>query len=206
MLQLTRRQQQVFAFVQSVIQAGRPPPTLREIAAHFGFSSTRAAADHLAVLKRKGCLDNEPRRARSLRVVSPLQDLRKRVADIPLFGSIPAGFATDRQQEAEGCISIDVETLGIRPTPRTFALRVQGDSMVGRHILDGDIAVLEHGITPRTGDVVAALIDNASTLKTFVLEKGKLWLRAENPKYPKMIPAEELVIQGVLVALIRRRK
>ena len=61
-------------------------------------------------------------------------------------------------------------------------------------------------MTPHNGDVVAALIDNESTLKTFVMERGKPWLRAENPRYPKMVPASELVIQGVMVALIRKRK
>jgi repressor LexA len=76
--------------------------------------------------------------------------------------------------------------------------------MIGRHILDGDLVILEHGMTPRTGDVVAALIDNESTLKTFVLNRGKPSLRAENPRYPDLIPASELVIQGVMVALVRK--
>jgi len=137
-------------------------------------------------------------------VVSPFHRLRRRVVDIPRFGSIPAGFAGDRLQEAKGCVSIDIETIGIRPTPRTFALEVRGDSMIGRHILDGDLVILEHGMTPRTGDVVAALIDNESTLKTFVLNRGKPYLRAENPRYPDLIPASELVIQGVMVALVRK--
>jgi repressor LexA len=78
--------------------------------------------------------------------------------------------------------------------------------MIGRHIVDGDYVVLEHGKTPRPGDVVAALIDNESTLKTFVLEQGRPRLRAENPHYPKLIPAEELVIQGVMVGLLRKVK
>jgi len=86
-------------------------------------------------------------------------------------------------------------------------LEVRGDSMIGRHILDGDLVVLEHGRTPRHGDVVAALIDNESTLKTFMQERGRPpHLRAENPKYPKLYPANELVIQGVMVGLIRRAK
>ena len=58
----------------------------------------------------------------------------------------------------------------------------------------------------RNGDVVAALIDNESTLKTYLTERGKPFLRAENPKYPKMFPANELMIQGVMVALIRKRR
>ncbi len=125
---------------------------------------------------------------------------------LPLCGSIPAGFAEDRRQESKGCISVGVETLGFKPTPRTFALEVRGDSMIGKCIMDGDMVVLEHGMTPRNGDVVAALIDNESTLKTFVLEKGRTFLRAENPRYPDLIPANELVIQGVMVALVRTRK
>ena len=126
--------------------------------------------------------------------------------DIPLFGSIPAGFGEEKEQESEGCVSVDVESIGFKPTRNTFALRVAGDSMIGRHILDGDIVVLEHGPDPRNGQIVAALIDGESTLKTFVVKNGKPWLRAENPKYPNLIAAEELMIQGVFKALIRKGK
>jgi repressor LexA len=203
---LTPRQQEILAFIQTAQQAGDVTPSLREIAAHFKFRSMNAAADHVHALRRKGFLEGRPHRARALRVVSPLQAWRRPTVDIPLFGAIPAGRPEDRYQEAEGCVSVDVESLGIRPTARTFALRVRGDSMIGKHILEGDCVILEHGMTPRSGDVVAALIDNESTLKTFVVEKGKPFLQAENPKYPKLIPAQELVIQGVLVALLRQIK
>ena len=204
MTELTRAQQRVLDFIQAELQSGRPIPTLREIAGRFGFRSHRAAACHLEALKRKGFIESEPGKARSLRVTSPLQKLRKRVADIPLFGTIPAGFARDREQEAEGCVAVDVQSIGFTPTRNTFALRVTGDSMIGKHILDGDLVVLEHGPEPRPGQVVAALIDRKSTLKTFVLKNGKPFLKAENPKYPDLIPSEELMIQGVVRAVIRR--
>lgn len=203
---LTKRQKQVLDFIQQYQHSRGVTPSLREIASEFGFNSMTSAVDHVRALRKKGLVSSQPRRARSLRVVSPFQHLRHRVVDIPVFGSIPAGFAQDRQQEAVGCVSIDVGTLGIKPTPRTFALEVRGESMIGRHIMEGDMVVLEHGVTPRIGDVVAALIDNESTLKTFVYEHGKPFLRSENPRYPNLIPASELVIQGVMVALIRRRK
>ena len=204
--QPTPRQQGILDFIGDYRTRHETAPTLREIAVHFGFRSMTAAADHVRALRKKGMLAAEPRRARSLKIVSPFQDLRRKIVDIPIFGSIPAGFAEERLQEAKGCVSIDVESLGIKPTPRTFALEVKGDSMLGRHIVEGDLVILEHGVTPHNGDVVAALIDNESTLKTLVMERHKIWLRAENPKYPKLIPAEELVIQGVMVALIRKRK
>src|SRR5262249_4834124 len=128
------------------------------------------------------------------------------VVDIPVLGSIPAGFADNRQQDAVGCISVDGEAIGIKPTARTFALEVRGDSMIGKPILPVDLVVVEHVLTPKSGDVLAALIDGESTLKTFNIQRGKPVLQAENPKYRDQIPAGELVIQGVMVALIRKRK
>lgn len=192
-------------FIERTSRESSVTPTFKEIAEHFGFRSHASVTNHLRLIRRKGALASEPKQARSLRVVTPFSNLRKRIVDIPVYGTIPAGFADDRKQETKGCVSVDMATLGVKPTARTFALEVRGDSMIGKHILEGDLVVLEHGMTPRNGDVVAALIDNESTLKTFLTERGKPFLRAENPKYPKMIPASELVIQGVMVALIRKR-
>jgi repressor LexA len=206
MTELTKRQRQIVEFIERHRFEAGITPSFKEIAGYFGFRSVTTVADHLRLIRQKGALTSQPGLARSLRVPSPLAALRKRVVDIPVLGSIPAGFADDRKQEAKGCVSIDIETLGIKPGPRTFALEVRGDSMIGKCIMDGDLVVLEHGMTPRHGDVVAALIDNESTLKTFVTERNQPFLRAENPRYPKMFPASELVIQGVMVALIRKRK
>jgi repressor LexA len=203
---LTKAQRRVLEFIQTELQADKPAPTLREIAARFDFAGHRAAAAHLEALKRKGFLDSEPGKARSLRIISTLQKFRSVVRDIPLFGAIPAGLPEIREQDAEGCVSVDVESIGFKPTRNTFALRVTGDSMIGRHILDGDVVVLEHGPEPRNGQIVAALIDRESTLKTYVVKGGKPYLKAENPKYPNLIPAQELVIQGVVKALIRKAK
>jgi repressor LexA len=214
MKSLTQRQQDVFEFVRRTIDGSGVAPTLREIAAHFRFRSVKAAADHVTALRRKGALAGAPRRARALRVAdiatggwAAARALGRHVARLPVYGTIPAGLAEDRRQESRGCVAVDLDMLGIRPTPRTFALEVRGDSMIGRHIMSGDLVVLEHGKTPRPGDVVAALIDNESTLKTFVQERNRPpYLKAENPQYPKLHPVGELVIQGVMVGLIRKVK
>jgi repressor LexA len=203
---LTKRQQQIVDFIERKHRDTGSTPTFREIAQHFRFGSLGTVVGHIQALRKKGVLPDHPRQARSLWARSPLQALRKRIVDIPLFGSIPAGVPEDREQEATGCVSVDVETVGIKPTARTFALEVKGDSMIGKHILSGDTVVVEHGVTPKPGDVVAALIDGESTLKTFMMQRGKPFLRAENPLFPDLIPAGELVIQGVMVALIRKRK
>ena len=201
---LTRKQQQILDFILKFQQAQSVTPTFREIADQFGFRSPNSVTSHVRLLRRKGFLASGSGKARSLRVTSPLAKLRGRIVDIPLFGVIPAGLPQTREQDAEGCVTVDVESIGFKPTRNTFALRVMGDSMIGRHILEGDIVVLEHGPEPRNGQIVAALIDRECTLKTFIVRNGKPYLRAENPKYPKLFPAEELVIQGVFKALIRK--
>jgi repressor LexA len=203
---LTRKQQQILDFIQQWQRTQGASPSYAEIAAEFGFRSLNSVTAHVRLLRQKSALAGTPGQARSLRVTTPLAKLRHRIADIPLFGSIPAGLPQTREQDAEGCVSVDVASIGYQPTRNTFALRVSGDSMIGRHILNGDLAVLEHGAEPRPGQIVAALIDGQSTLKTYLLKAGKPFLRAENPKYPDLIPAQELMIQGVLKALIRRAK
>lgn len=135
---------------------------------------------------------------------------------IPVFGSIPAGFAESKTQESEGAVLVDPSWLHPRSSlasqkkgslMRLFALRVSGDSMIGRHIVDGDTAILDPGLSPKPGNVVAALIDNETTLKTYAIQKntGLVYLKAENPKYPDLIADNEISIQGVMVGLIRRQ-
>jgi repressor LexA len=209
MKELTNRQKQVLDFIQRRQFAETLTPTLRDIAAHFRFRSPNAALAHVKALMTKGFLKNLPGRARSLQVIDPAapkERSRPRVITVPIYGAIPAGPPADTTQEEEGCVLIDVNTLGIKPTARTFGLKVRGDSMVGKSIVDGDIAIVEHGVQPRAGDVVAALIDGQVTLKTFLMHRGKPFLRAENPRYPNLIPQEELQVQGVMVALVRKRK
>lgn len=206
MNELTHIQRRVFEFVRDKLASGEPAPTPREIAAKFDWSSKRAAECHIEALIRKGWLTSEPGKARSLRLADSAQTVRRAVFELPVFGTIPAGFGNEREQESDECIPVTIDSIGFKPTRNTFALRVSGDSMIGRHICDGDVVVLEHGPDPRPGQIVAALIDRKSTLKTFVMKNGKPFLKAENPKYPNLIPSEELMIQGVFRALIRREK
>src|SRR5215831_10174655 len=208
MKELTERQQQILEFITKKQDSEGFTPTFREIAAHFGFSSPNAALEHVEAIRGKGYLKSLPGRARTLQVVDPSlgSKSRPRVVRVPIYGTIPAGRPQDAAQEEEGCVLIDVETLCVKPTARTFGLKVRGDSMIGKNIVEGDVAIIEHGVQPRPGDVVAALIDGQVTLKTFLMQRGKPFLRAENPRYPNLIPREELQIQGVMVALVRKRK
>lgn len=205
MTDLTKKQAAILQFFKNEENGGRPCPTHKEVADRFGYASTFAAACHVKALVKKGFLTASEGKARALQVASSFRGFPRPItAEIPLYGSIPAGFGEEKEQEPDGCIAVDISVLGFKSTARTFCLRVIGDSMIGKHICDGDIVVLEHGPNPRNGEIVAALIDRKTTLKTFVKKGNKAFLRAENPKYPVLVPSEELVIQGVFKALIRK--
>src|SRR5215472_10342096 len=128
MKELTYRQRQVLEFIRHKQNSERLTPTFREIATHFGFSSPNAALAHVQALQAKGALKNLPGRARSLQVVgsSVPGQIRPQVISVPIYGSIPAGLPQDTTQDEEGCLLIDIETLGIKPSARTFGLKVQG--------------------------------------------------------------------------------
>ncbi len=150
----------------------------------------------MAALERKGYVSRERGQARGIKLTS-------KSSGVPLLGRIPAGYPSDSPTEFEARLPIDPTAFGIRDRSKAFALRVRGDSMTGRQILDGDIVLVEQEQSPRNGEIVAAIIDNESTLKTLVRRNGETWLRAENPLYPDLIPTFGLSIQGVARAVIR---
>ncbi len=195
----TDKQTAVLNFIRERRADGFAMPTVREIQAHFGFSSPFAATRHLMALEKKGFLNRGGGRARSIMLNDPQPP---RWLNIPLLGAIPAGFPDARTEESERCIRVDADAIRLPKNSRTFALEVRGDSMTGAGILDRDVVILELA-PPRTRDIVAALIDGETTLKRYLVKNGKPYLHAENPQYPDLIPATELVIQGVFRALIR---
>jgi repressor LexA len=197
---LTDRQQEILDFIREQQQMRGVTPSTAEIQEHFGFASPNAVASHLQALQRKGALQREPNKARGLVLADSYRD--KAMVEIPIYGTIPAGLPADERQQADGCISVDVETLRLPKGARLFALKVRGDSMIGAGILPGDIVVMEFR-EARNNEIVAALIDGETTLKRYVVQRGKPFLKAENPRFKNLIPAQELVIQGVQIALLR---
>lgn len=200
---LTDRQRELLDFLRSYQRQNGVMPSTRDIQRHFGFSSQTAAMSHLRALEKKGVIQRHSHMARA--VVFPGDLERAEIVDVPLYGSIAAGYAELQQQESEASIAVDVNTLGLSPNARTFALKVRGESMIGANICHGDIVILE-AREPRPRDIVAALIDGETTLKRYLVEQDRPFLKAENPDFPDLIPATELIIQGVMQALIRQMR
>ena len=200
---LTEKQQAVLDFVRSFQVTNAIPPSVRDIQRQFGFASQNAAACHLRALAAKGQVSQLVDGRWGLEA----REVQGHLFDLMVFGFIPAGVPAIQEQQPEETIAIDPAFFGVR-RPRPFhlwALRVQGDSMTGAHILDGDIVVLERR-EPRVGDIIAALVDGtSSTLKRLVHLRGRPVLRAENKRYADIVPEQGLESQGVVVGVIRRK-
>jgi repressor LexA len=194
---LTPPQLSVFQLLERQAMAGQPAPTIREICGEMGYSSTKAAHDIVAALERKGWILRDGNKARSLRL------LRRSTNGIPLLGSIAAGLPRGVEEVCEGSLGLNAQLFGIPDHHRIFALRVRGDSMTGRLMFDGDLVICDADAEPKAGNVVVALIDEESTLKTMVRQRGKVWLKSENPSYPQLFPVASLTIQGVVRGVIR---
>jgi repressor LexA len=201
MAELTARQQEVLDFIRRQQQQTGFPPSSREIQAHFGFQSQTAAMNHLRALERKGVINRTPGKARSA-VDSSFRFL-SRLRSIPILGQIPAGMPSETSEWGGSKLGVDLAAFGVESRAEVFAVRVRGDSMIGAQIADGDTVLLQKRV-PKNGEIVAALIDGESTLKRYLFNHGEPFLKAENPIYPDLLPAAELVIQGVMIGLLRK--
>jgi repressor LexA len=119
----------------------------------------------------------------------------------PLLGNIAGGVPIDDNSGDLGEIVFDFSAMGIRPRGETFALKVEGDSMVGAGINDGDVVIIEKR-PHRSRNIVAALVDGRVTLKRYIEEEGRQLLRAENKQYRDIVFGEESRVQGVAIAVI----
>lgn len=208
MKELTTRQHEILGYIQLHFQTESFWPSIREIQSHFGFASTNAVMGHLRALEKKGYISRVAGQARAYRVTFDPQETVPEeatdVVEIPIYGSIAAGYPDGVEPGgAVGTLQIDVDTAGIRRSRRAFALKVRGESMIDAGIYEGDIVIVEPGL-PKSGDIVAALIDNETTLKRFIQQGSNApFLKAENAAYPSLHPVSELVIQGVVKAVVR---
>src|ERR1700744_397978 len=193
-------QQLVLSFVEQYQNENQRPPTIREIQDHCGFKSPRAVSYILEKLEEARLII---RRAHSRGVQLTRPTNTPAGMQLPLFASIPAGLPDQFDgSEAPETLRFIPTTLGISNPGRAFAVRVRGDSMIDAGIFSGDIVVLENK-EARTGDIVAALVDGENTLKRFMNENGRVYLKAENREYPNIEPQEKLDIQGVVVSVLR---
>ncbi|HBG27507.1 MAG TPA: hypothetical protein DDX75_10475 [Phycisphaerales bacterium] len=207
---LTPRQFQVLKLVDSSRQNRCYSITLQELADLLGTSRT-TVFEHIAGLKEKGLLSADPGKARSLNLTSKALKLLKEAAiedtsaaessdGIAVLGRIAAGLPIEAIENVER-ISMQSQ---FGSDEDTFALKVQGDSMTGDGIFDGDFVVCKKSQNAQNGKIVAAIVDNENaTVKRFFKESDRIRLEPSNPAY-EPIYTQNCTIAGIVVGLMRK--
>jgi len=199
---LTDRQHNVLKFICRRIRAGRAP-TVREIMAQFGFTSPATVSDILRALEVKGFIRRAPRQSRGLALVEEAvaRLFPVKTMDLPVVGTIRAGKPVFADPESEEWLTVK----DLMPQA-TFALRVEGESMAGAELHEGDYVLVRSQPWAEERQIVVAMVNgNEATVKRYLERNGQVILQPENPAYdPITLSREEVTIVGVVVGLYRR--
>ncbi len=198
---LTEKQEAVLKFIEKYQLKHGSSPTLREMREHFRVSSDNSILKHLKALKEKGYISKDD----TPRGIKILDSVKKRLESVtiklPLLGFVPAGGPVLTEEYIESWYDVGQDI--VKKEEDHFLLKVTGESMIDAGIFDGDIVIVNSKKQPRTGDIVIALVDNQNTVKRYMNEGGKIYLKAENPAYENIYPEHDLFVQGVVTGLIR---
>lgn len=197
---LTPHQKTVLSYIREFQSKRGYSPSLSDLAIAFGVRSKNAVAKVVNALFKAGHVEKDPKGR--IKILERIQEALHAPMSLPLFGPIAAGFAAPVEEQAEETVTI--ENYLVRDKASTFLLRVKGDSMIDAGIQEGDLVVVERGREPKVHEIVVGILDGEFTLKRLVREKGKYFLKAENPAYPALHAREELQIAGVVKGVIRK--
>ncbi len=201
---LTEKQQDILDFVADFTRREGMAPTIFEISERFNIKSATAFA-HVRALQRKGYV-NRSSKARSLTLAQSEKPRHFSLTlSVPVLGRISAGVPFLSEEHIERHIQIDPKTLPPRiGGQKLFALQVQGESMRDLGILDGDIIVAKQTQEASIGDIIVAMVDGETTVKSLYLTDQQWELRPANPDYKsRLVPLDKLAVQGVVVSLLR---
>jgi len=198
---LTRRQKEVWDYLEDYMATHGYAPTLEEIGAHFGLSSLATVHKHLSNLERKGIIARKWNLSRAIELALPQKTAQ--AVELPLLGRVAAGTPIEAV-ETEDTLAVSADF--VRHPRRAFALRVEGESMVGEGILDGDYVLVEKTKIAHNGDIVVALVESTdATLKRFYREGDKIRLQPSNARMnPIIVPAADVAIQGRVIGVLRK--
>ena len=212
---LTERQRKVLDAIRLHIDEQGFAPSFREIGEAAGLKSPSSVKHQLQVLEDKGFIRMNANKGRAIEVVAPPPENTAAVTagiyafpsesiaesqDVPLVGRIAAGVPITAEQHVDDVMRLPERLTG---SGNLFMLEVHGDSMVDAAICDGDFVVVREQNSAVNGDIVAALLDDEATVKTFRKENGHIWLMPHNPAYSP-IDGTYATIMGKVVTVLRK--
>lgn len=199
--ELTARQKELFDFLKEFFLEKGFPPTLREMASHFGLKGPRGPQKTLNILERKGYIRKIPGESRAIEI---LGFSSSNIISIPIVGRVRAGEPILAIENIEGYFNLD---RSFASSKDVFLLRVQGDSMIDAHIQDGDFALVKPQSNAENGEIVVALIEDEATIKRIFTERDLIRLEPANPHMEPIVikkGEKKVSLVGKVVGIFRK--
>jgi len=199
--ELTARQKELFDFLKEFFLEKGFPPTLREMASHFGLKGPRGPQKTLNILERKGYIRKIPGESRAIEI---LGFSSSNIISIPIVGRVRAGDPILAIENIEGYFNLD---RSFASSKDVFLLRVQGDSMIDAHIQDGDFALVKPQSNAENGEIVVALIEDEATIKRIFTERDLIRLEPANPHMEPIVikkGEKKVSLVGKVVGIFRK--
>jgi repressor LexA len=201
---LTQRQKKVFDFLIYHIREKGFPPTLREIASHFGLRGPKAPQKTLQNLEKKGYIRRVPGGSRAIEILRDFSVKKGGALSIPIVGRVMAGEPLLAIENIEGYLNLDRSLVS---SEDVFLLRVQGDSMIDAHIQDGDFALVKPQPNAENGEIVVALIEDEATIKRIFQKRDLIRLEPANPNMEPIVVKKgekKVTLVGKVVGIFRK--
>jgi len=197
--ELTAIQKNILDFLIDQIKGKGIPPTLADVAKHFGYKNRATVQQHFQAIEKKGYIKISPKLSRGIELT--LED--KFFVPRPILGEVAAGNPLTIYPDAID--TVQLPTIARIPQD-SFLLRVKGDSLKDAYIFSGDIVIVNPNLEPKNGQIVVALLDDAAVVKRFFKKRSKIELVSENPDYKPIVidkkyPSFKIV--GIVVGIYR---
>ncbi|GLC87248.1 transcriptional repressor LexA [Lysinibacillus piscis] len=203
MKKVSKRQEDILAFIKDEVRTKGYPPSVREIGEAVGLASSSTVHGHLARLEQKGLIRRDPTKPRAIEILDAEDGVQKQnVIHVPLIGKVTAGSPITAIENIEEYFPLP-DSYGTDAN-QLFMLEIMGESMIEAGILDGDLVIVKQRATANNGDIVVAMTEeNEATVKRFFKEKNHFRLQPENPTMEPII-VDQVSILGQVVGLYRR--
>lgn len=196
---LTKRQEQIFDFIKQIVLQKGYPPSVREIGAAVGLTSSATVHSHLARLESKGLIRRDPTKPRAIEILDEAFQANSHAVPVPVLGRVTAGVPILAVENIEEYFPLPRHIIRDQ---EVFMLSVQGDSMIEAGILNGDYVIVRKQSSAQNGDIVVAMIGDEATVKTFYREKDYVRLQPENSALSPIL-SKDVSVLGKVIGLYR---
>lgn len=201
MSEMNHKERAVYEYIIDTIKKEGFSPSVRDIKIALDIKSTSTVHAYLEKLEKKGYIQKEAGKSRTIRVDNIDNTGRRTSIKVPILGQVTAGIPILAIENHEGYLDFPIYKQSYL-NARLFALRIKGDSMIEAGIMNGDYVVVEKRNYAENGEIVVAMIEDEATVKKYFVENGVIRLQPCNSTMRPLI-LKDVTILGKVISVLR---